>query len=121
MHLDPFALAQRRRPRPDIAQDILDRLHVGNRMIELGHTGAGRMRVGIDKARYDGLAAQIHQPGARPSQPENTGVAADLNNTAILDRHGRPDRELAVDRDDLPVVQDQIGARPGRSRENGSQ
>ena len=101
--------AQRLGPRPDVGQDVGDRLHLGDRVVELGHARPGRVRVRVDQAGQDRLAAEVDHRGPRPPGLEDLLVGPDPEQPVALDGQGLADREVAVDRDDLAVVEDQVG------------
>ena len=103
-------------PRPDVIQHVADRLHLGDRVVELGHARPGRVRVRVDQARQDHLAAEVDHRRARPAGLEDLLVGADAEQAVALDGQGLADRELAIDRDDLAVVQDQVRLIGPRSR-----
>ena len=105
---DPLPGAQCLGPRPDVVQHVPDRLHLGDRVVELGHARPGRVRVRVDQARQDHLAAEVDHRRARPAGLEDLLVGPDAEQAVALDGQGLADRELAVDRDDLAVVQDQV-------------
>ena len=77
-------------------------------MVELGHARPGRVRVRVDQARQDHLAAEVDHRRARPAGLEDLLVGPDAEQAVALDGQGLADREVAVDRDDLAVVQDQV-------------
>ena len=61
----------------DVIQHVRDRFHLGDRVIELGHAGIGRVRVRIDQAGQDHLALEVDEPRARPSRFQDLLIGAD--------------------------------------------
>ena len=96
-------------PGADVIEHIRDRLHLGDRMVELGHAGVGRVRVRIDQARQDHLAGEVDDRRLRAACLQHVLVGADADQTVALDGQGLGNREVAIDRDDLPVMEDQVG------------
>src|SRR5581483_3348333 len=64
------------------------------------------MVVVVDDARHHGAAAQIDDP--RTWTAQRLRVASHLEETAVLDRHGRDDPVLVVHRVDAAVDEDQF-------------
>ena len=66
------------------------------------------MGVRVDQARQDHLAPEVDHRRARPAGLQDLVVGPDAEQAVALDGQGLADREVAVDRDDLAVVQDQV-------------
>ena len=119
---DPSARPFRLRPGAHHLDRLLARLDaVEAQLLQPGVPGAEQMHVVVDQPGSDRLAPEIDPPGVRPGQPGDLLVGADRHDAVAADRHRLRDREAIVDRDDLPVRQDQIGwprrslwRRPGR-------
>ena len=56
----------------------------------------------------DHLAPEVDHRRLRPAGLEDLLVGPDAEQAVALDGQGLADREVAVDRDDLAVVQDQV-------------
>ena len=92
--------------RTDVAEHVLDALHVRHRLLELVHRSGRRMHVGIDQARHHRPAAEIDLFGAGHGELEHVGVRAGGENPAVADRHRFHDLKLRIDRRDLAVMED---------------
>src|SRR5437867_417540 len=82
---DPLARRDYPGPLADVGQDVGDRLEVRQRMVELGHAGAGRMDVRIDQARQDTRALQVDHLRLAAARLEHVLVAADPQDATVLD------------------------------------
>ena len=102
-------VAQRLGPRPDVVQDVGDRLHLGDRVVELGHAApVGCVCESIRPGRTI-LPPRSTTSVLGPAGLEDLLVGPDAEQAAALDGQGLADREVAVDGDDLAVVEDQVG------------
>ena len=69
----------------------------------------------IDQARQDHLAAEIDErPCADRAVFWTSSIGADADQAVALDGQGLADREVAIDRDDLAMMEDQVGLVFGR-------
>ena len=71
----------------------------------------------VEQARQYGAAFQVDDARSSAALLQHVGVAADSRNLAVLHRHRLPNGELRVHRDDLSVVQDEVGVGRPRARD----
>ncbi len=67
---------------------------------------AAQMRVRIDKARHQDLAAEVEHVGRLVLLEQL--LATDRDNVAAVDRYRRCDRQVGIDRNHLAVMQDRV-------------
>src|SRR5580765_1202328 len=79
-------------------------------------TGDGRGDVRIDKSRNYRPAGQSYDTGARSGQRAHVAIGADRNEASVSDRDRLPDREIAIDGNDLTTAQHHFGWRFYRQR-----
>ena len=56
-------------------------------MVEFDQAGRLRVAVGINEARHNQVASEVHQFALRSFKRENLGVRAQPQNAAATDRH----------------------------------
>ena len=88
-----------------------DRVHVGDRVIELVHRRAGRVYVAVDQPRQHHLAAEVYHDRARVLHAQDFAVAAGRRDAPILHGDGFRDGELLVYGYYPAVMEYQIGCR----------
>ena len=95
----------------DVGQHVGDRLHLRDRVVELGHAPRRRVDVRVDQAGQDGLAAEVDHD--RCLGPWWRRTSASVPTRDDLRRPSRPSpgatENVRVDGDDLAVVDDQVG------------
>ena len=91
-----------------------DGKHVAQRL-------AIHVRVAVDQARNDGPAVEVAHAGRGRGVRGHAGIGADRNDAVAGNRDRLRDHRLAVDRDDLAVLEDEVSRTRGRGLRGGGQ
>ena len=118
---DPVArlLAARQLGNPLL--NVLDRAHRPKRWEHVAQRLAIHMRVAVVQARNDGPAVEVAHAGRRRGVRGHAGIGADRNDAIAGNRDRLCDHRLAVDRDDLAVLEDEVSRTRGRGLRGGGQ
>jgi len=106
---DPVAFGYDLRPIVDMREDVFDRRHGGDLVIELEHRGIEGVSMAVDKARDDSCAIEIDDASLRAFAFKDRSGSADGGDAISFDGHCRVDREARVHSNNLAVVDDEVG------------
>ncbi len=110
--LNPVAAPRGRHLFLDIADDILDALHLGvGKVRDLEHVGPAprEMAVGVEESRGRGAAREIDDPRILSRELSDLGIRADGENPTVLDRNRLGHGVLLVDGDHVSIHENRIG------------
>ena len=119
---DPLPFRDNCGPLADVVEDVGDRLHVGDVMVELEHRRPARVDVRVDQPRTDEPAGEVDGLGLRPGEGPDVGVAADGDDAGVTHRQCLHDRVRVIGSEDPPGMQDQfrrVGRRQSRHQQGG--
>jgi hypothetical protein len=111
---DPLAARGCARELGDAALDVGDGAHASERGVDAFETLAIHVGMAIDEAGHDGAAGEVDHARRRGDMLGDRGVRADRENLVARDRYRRSDGEIAIDGDDLAVLEDEVGGTCGR-------
>ena len=119
--VDPVARRRRFHPRAQHLHRLLARIHtVETQLFRPGRRRPQQMHVVVDQPGDHRLALQVDPARIRTRKSRDLLIGARRHDAIAPDRHRLRDRKPLVDRDDLPVGEDQIRLRAQRRCEQAS-
>jgi len=106
---DPLARPLAARKLGDPVLDVANRAHTPERGKHVAQRLAIGMGVAVGDARHDGFALQVDDPRRRSGVRCHRGIRPDRQDAVAGDCDRLRDRENGIDRNDLAVLENEIG------------